>query len=420
MHGLLAVLVVEREPTQWRDLAAAARGWLEVGGGFALFALGVFFLYRWLNLFLKATIRGFAPAPMAPVPIAVSRLFSLALAAYLGYGLVELFAWMSPSPTRAPALAKVQNYLLTMGGSCALLAAITPPLLNLTRLRWRRIWALARLSFKEAIHRNKVYWAPTAFVLIFLFAGWFIPYKADDPVSQVRTFVRVIYWALTPLLLFTAVLLAAFSIPADLKQQTMYTIVTKPVERFEIVLGRCLGYIILMTLVLGVLTSMSLVYVARGIDKEAADECYKARVPIFGELEVLNAQSVGREWAYRRYISGGVNDQRAIWTFSSVPADFAGREQATTPCEFYFDIFRTHKGRENRGVRCSFAFENWQWDVTKQNDYAEDRGWVLDHQSAELSDAEVRSEAERDRWPAEKAQRRLAIAQELRPIIATE
>ena len=45
------------------------------------------------------------------------------------------------------------------------------------------------------------------------------------------------------LLLFPAALLAAFSIPNDIKNQNIYTIVTKPVERFEIVLGRFLGYL---------------------------------------------------------------------------------------------------------------------------------------------------------------------------------
>lgn len=407
MNGLFAVLVVEREPTKLSELGAALQSWLDVAGGFALFALCVYFLYRSI-LWLVGHLSESSMQPREPIP---TWFFNLFCAAAISFALYALFYLPLVSATTA---LKVQQILRTIGGACALLAVLLPPLQNLVRLRWRRIWALARLSFKEAVHRNKVYWAPTAFILIFLFAGWFLPYKPED---QVRNYVRVVYWAMSPLLLLTAGLLAAFSIPADLRQQTMHTIVTKPVERFEIVLGRCLGFILLMSVVLFGLTALSLVYVARGIDREAAQESYKARVPIFGELDVTDSENVGREWGYRKYITGGANYQRAVWTFATLPSDLTGRDHSTVPCEFYFDIFRTHKGRENRGIRCSFYFENWQYDVTRQNDYTEDRAWVLDHQSAALADADVRAQAQRENWPEDKTQRRLEIAQELRPVL---
>ena len=91
----------------------------------------------------------------------------------------------------------------------------------------------------------------------------------------------------------TAGLLASFSIPADLKNQTMHTIVTKPVERFEIVLGRSLGYIGLMTIALGVMTACSLVFVARNVEPEAKEESYKARVPVFGQMEIREGRGAG-------------------------------------------------------------------------------------------------------------------------------
>src|SRR5262249_7798457 len=148
---------------------------------------------------------------------------------------------------------------------CALAAVLVPVLVNIPQLRWRRIWALAKLSFKEAL-RRRVLWAFSLLLVVFLFASWFLPYKPED---QVRNYVRAVYWTMTPLLLVTAGLLAAFSIPADLRNQTMHTIVTKPVERFEIILGRFIGYTLLMTMVLAVMNLLSLVYVARGVDQEA-------------------------------------------------------------------------------------------------------------------------------------------------------
>jgi hypothetical protein len=91
-------------------------------------------------------------------------------------------------------------------------------------------------------------------------------------------------------------------------------------------------------------------------------------VPVFGELVFrggdpnFQGESVGREWDYRRYIAGGPNtSHRAIWVYSdeTLPADLKNKSEV--PCEFSFDIFRTTKGEENKGVFCTFTFVSHQW-----------------------------------------------------------
>ena len=140
-----------------------------------------------------------------------------------------------------------------------------------------------------------------------------------------RTYVQVFYQAMSILLLFVAVLMSSFSIPTDIKQQTIHTIVTKPVERFEVVVGRFLGFLALMTLVLLVVTALSLFYVVlRGVNPDAAAESLKAREPLYGDLRFENAESdrkatnVGREWDYRSYItkpSCRASRRRRCWDF---------------------------------------------------------------------------------------------------------
>ena len=88
-----------------------------------------------------------------------------------------------------------------------------PFAVSLSSLRFRRIWALTKLSFKEAI-RNRVLYGFSALLLVFLFGSWFIPHKPED---QVRTYVGVVYWVMKMLLLLAAVILAAFSIPTDIR-----------------------------------------------------------------------------------------------------------------------------------------------------------------------------------------------------------
>jgi ABC-type transport system involved in multi-copper enzyme maturation permease subunit len=187
--------------------------------------------------------------------------------------------------------------------------------------------------------------------------------------------------------------LASFGIPTDVRSQTIHTIVTKPVERFEIVIGRFLGFGMLMTLVLAVMTGVSLLYVVRTttgygpfsflfpeINREAQFESLRARVPVYGTLSFqsrdpkFKGTSVGREWEYRSYIAGGANSsQRAIWSFTELPASLANRDEATVPCEFSFDIFRTLKGEEGKGVLCSFFFQTRNWDPAQKSKFDADK-----------------------------------------------
>jgi hypothetical protein len=149
---------------------------------------------------------------------------------------------VAPKPPVSPPTTQAiwRGHAQTVGGLLAILGISLPFFVDLTRMRARRIWALARLSFKEAI-RRRVLWVFLAFLLVFLFPPkWFLPVK---PENEVRDSIAVIDYAMFAIMLFAFGLLAAFSIPTDLRTQTMHTIVTKPVERFEIVLGRFLGYV---------------------------------------------------------------------------------------------------------------------------------------------------------------------------------
>jgi hypothetical protein len=258
-------------------------------------------------------------------------------------------------------LTEWQKIWLTAGGALALVAVLLPILTALPRLRPRRIWALARLSMKETI-RHRVLWVFSMLLLVVLFASWFIGSEDTKPEDQLKTYIRVVDSCTTLLLLIAASLLASFSIPADVRSQTIHTVVTKPVERFEIVLGRFVGFLLLMTAVLAVATALGLVYVFRNINEEAKQENYKARVPVYGAITFKNTQgiNVGREWTHRKYISGpqhrgAAATQYAIWSFPDVPARFADREGGVA-CEFGFDVYRTHKGEEGKGIFCTFLF----------------------------------------------------------------
>lgn len=357
-----AILVLEREPPGLQDLENGWTVWVQVVGAVAAVGLAC-----WALVYL---LRGRKEAANSALRPPYPFLFWAAL------GLGTIFYAVGGYLQMVQPDSSAGSHWFTLGGVCGLVGLGVPFLLDLLRLRPRRIWALARLSLKEAI-RRRVLWVYLAFLLVFLFASWFLPHKPED---QVRNYVQVVFGAMTPLLLVTAGLVAAFSIPTDVQNQTIHTIVTKPVERFEIVVGRFLGFTLLMTALLVGLSAVSLLYVFREIDREAATESLRARVPLYGKMELEDAgrrdftgRKVGREWRYRRYIAGGENTPHsAVWIFDDLPADLADRP--TVPCEFAFDIFRMTKGQEaHKGVLCTLSFRTWQWDARRKDQYQQDR-----------------------------------------------
>jgi hypothetical protein len=367
----LATLIVEREPLRWADLPPLFANWVQDVGALALLALVIVFLARAGQRYARVAASASDPRRRSWYP----KLFLVGLVGGLiAYGVGWVLNLQAPPlevlppsgrgirPIIRPHPLHVAAFWCNFAGGVLALGAVAVPfVLDVPYWRWRRIWALAKLSFREAV-RRKVLWVFASLTLLFLFYTWF---QDSQPQYQVRSYVTTVYWVLTPLLLITASFVAAFGLPADIRQQTIHTIVTKPVERFEIVLGRFLGYTLLMTLVLVVMTGFSLLYLFRDIDPEAARESVHARVPLYADLLYFpntrgqRGESVGDEFEYRGYIMGQT-DQRAVWLFREVPADLARRE--SVPCEFSFSIFRTHKGDEGKGVLCTFEFKTWRHD----------------------------------------------------------
>src|SRR5262249_12354035 len=259
---MFATLVIENEPLGWADVPAAVGTWLQDAGFLAALAIAVWCLAyafqkpaglgkRWS----AAGLLSAAGAGLAAVGYALFLMLVFVQGTLPGTGEKGAPRWSFTPP---------QRWLLILAGGSALLAVTLPVLLDLAgRVSGRRVWALARLSIKEALSR-KVVWVFGIIALVFLFAERFLPYTGK-PEDELRRFVRVLYWSMSVLFLIVACLLGAFSIPTDVKNQTIHTVVTKPVERYEIVLGRFLGYGLLLTAALAVVTVLSLLYLVRGL-----------------------------------------------------------------------------------------------------------------------------------------------------------
>jgi hypothetical protein len=111
-----------------------------------------------------------------------------------------------------------------------------------------KIWAIARMTILEA-RRRKV------FTILLLFAVALLSSILFFPSVEMESRLRLIeVWALRASAIFTAIVglfLAGFSLPQDFEQKRIYMIVTKPVSKSFVFLGRYVGYALLLALFIG-------------------------------------------------------------------------------------------------------------------------------------------------------------------------
>ena len=129
-------------------------------------------------------------------------------------------------------------------------------------ISFRRVSAIARLAIKEALRRKVILVTFGIFALTLLFGGWFLNAGTMNPD---RIYVNFVLWGTQLLVLLMGMLISSFSLPEDIKNRTIFTVVTKPVRSTEVVLGRIVGFGLLGTVLLATMAVISFVFVWRGL-----------------------------------------------------------------------------------------------------------------------------------------------------------
>jgi len=161
---------------------------------------------------------------------------------------------------------------------------------DLVSMSPRRVRALSWLAVKESIRRRVVV-VFAIFILVLLYAGWFLDPKSTNPALLYLSFVLT---ATSYLVLVMALFLSTLSLPADIKNRTLHTIVTKPVRMSEIVLGRILGFMVIGTFLLVVMGLISYVFVVRGLahtHELNADNLHPAEGSVAGQPPMLTGRT---------------------------------------------------------------------------------------------------------------------------------
>jgi hypothetical protein len=341
-------------------------------GGYSLTALAailcVVCFVAWAEIATARTIKRLGRRSDALVLIGIHIALALGVAIGLYLHMSGLFAALGMVPPDAtgkiPALSWLDGLVfgvrfgVTYMGFVVLFRVAWEFFAELFLVRGRRLYSIARLAIYES---NRKMWAPwvvvTVFLLVLAFTHWFLqPPRAAE---MGRLYVGTLSLLCSILLTVMVTIMTPLSLPTDIQQQTIYTVVSKPVRRSELIWGRMIGYMAIVTLLVAVFGAISLAYLWRTVGSklveleqeavkakkenriaeyklklEQADQLrvrMQARVPIKGSLSFLDSRGtphavgidVGADQSMKEPRSHieGATPSAAIWRYGRLVPD---------------------------------------------------------------------------------------------------
>ena len=130
-------------------------------------------------------------------------------------------------------------------------------LADVLRSRPGRIWAIGGVCFRDAIRRRVLWITPLAMLGIIAVSQFQKPFDEQD---AVRSTIKVCLFTTGLVVTIIALVTAATNLPREIENRVVFTIVTKPVTRLEIVIGKIVGFARVSAVMLLVMGLFTLIY----------------------------------------------------------------------------------------------------------------------------------------------------------------
>ena len=119
----------------------------------------------------------------------------------------------------------------------------------------RSIWAVATNTIKQAL-RMKVAAVFIILLIVLLPAMGFSTTGDETLKGRLQTFVSYGLSLTSILLSLLTIIVSIYSVASDIEQRQIYTVITKPIRRFQFLLGKLLGVILLDMVLLGLFSAI--------------------------------------------------------------------------------------------------------------------------------------------------------------------
>lgn len=290
------------------------------------------------------------------------------------------------------AIAVLMAFVLhgRRGGS-RFLGGLGQGAVDVFRMSFRRVWAITTLTVKESVRRKALH-VFVVFAILFMFGGWFLSDANTREELQLGVYVSFVLKTIGWLVLPVALLLSCWGIPEDIRVRSLHTVVTKPVRRSEIVAGRILGFTLVGTAVVAVMSVVGFLWIYRQVPEDLRAHQLIARVPIYGEMSWIDRDggnnegiNVGDVNEYRKFIEGATK-ARAVWKFDGLSADSLLPNPETGEKELKIEnnflSFRLHKGDIEQVLHCQLTLVNPKSNLRVSlpqfpvHEFGENIGWI--------------------------------------------
>ncbi len=137
----------------------------------------------------------------------------------------------------------------------------------------RSIWAVATNTIKQAL-RMKIA-AVFIVLLIVLLPVMGVSMTGDGTLKgRLQTFVSYGLSLTNLLLCLLTIIVSIYTLTNDIKQRQIYTVITKPIRRYQLLFGKLLGVVLLSTVLLALFSAIIYtitIYTPKFVDAEEAD-----------------------------------------------------------------------------------------------------------------------------------------------------
>ena len=175
---------------------------------------------------------------------------------------------------------------------------------TIEKLRMPKTLTIARHTFKEAL-RKKILLVLGLFFLTLVVSSLFM--EVPRPEDRIKMVVRISFGSMAFFGVIAAIFLSATSLPNEIEEKQIYTVMTKPIGRTRFLFGKILGLVMVIGLLLGLMTIFSLAlvhFLVRG-ETLVAKRLLSARSLSFSGEGIVKRGEVS--WLT------GAKENKAIW-----------------------------------------------------------------------------------------------------------
>jgi hypothetical protein len=201
---------------------------------------------------------------------------------------------------------------------------------DLLRFSIKRAWAISSVCFDESIRRRVLWITPLAILGVILVSQFQRPTDEQDVIRQT---IKFSLFAAGLLVTITGVILACTNLPKEIETRVIYTIVTKPITRLEIVAGKVIGFAKVSLAILLIMGIFTLGYlhlrawrltreISQRLDAGAIDPISRPTYEYWAQQGLLSTRTFGESGDFQIFAREPSANDTKRWFFGSGENDF--------------------------------------------------------------------------------------------------